>query len=277
MNNFPDISEILRNTFQLLISQFVIFIPRFLGCLIILVIGYFVARGVKIIVSQVLSRVGFDRIGDRLNEISIIKQLNTEIKLSSIVAKILYYYILLIFLTFAADTLGIDTITKMVMSLVTFIPKVIAGAVMLQVGVMLSDWIKIAIVSLCKSFNIASAKLIGNIAFGFFLIITLLTALGQIGVETKLLESSFIIIIGGIIVAFALGYGIASKDVLANIISSFYTKSHFEEGQKIRINEVEGVIIAMDKTSVTLLNESNSNKTIIPLQLFQTMKVEIIN
>ena len=275
MNNLPDLSEILRNTFTTLISQFVDFVPRVIGCFVILAIGYLVARGVKVIVSQLLSRVGFDRIGDRLNEIGVIKQLKTEIKLSDIVAKILYYYILLIFLTFAADTLGVDTITNMVLSLVTFIPKLIAGAVMLQIGVMLSDAIKTAIIALCKSFNISSAKLIGNIAFIFFLIITLITSLGQIGIETALLESSFILIIGGVVGAFALGYGIASKDVLANIISSFYSRKNYREGQVIKIDNVKGVITKIDNTSVTIVNDTTT--TIIPLQLFQTKQVEICN
>lgn len=275
MNNLPNISEILRNTFNTLISQFVDFVPRVIGCLVILAIGYLVARGVKIVVSQLLARVGFDRIGDRLNEIGIIKQLQTEIKLSDIVAKILYYYILLIFLTFAADTLGVDTITNMVLSLVTFIPKLIAGAVMLQIGVMLSDAIKTAITALCKSFNISSAKLIGNIAFIFFLIITLITALGQIGIETALLESSFLLIIGGVVIAFGLGYGIASKDVLANIISSFYSRKNYREGQIIKIDDVKGMITKIDNTSVTIVNDNAT--TIIPLQLFQTRQVEIFN
>ena len=275
MNNLPNISEILRNTFNTLISQFVDFVPRVIGCLVILAIGYLVARGVKMVVSQLLARVGFDRIGDRLNEIGIIKQLQTEIKLSDIVAKILYYYILLIFLTFAADTLGVDTITNMVLSLVTFIPKLIAGAVMLQIGVMLSDAIKTAITALCKSFNISSAKLIGNIAFIFFLIITLITALGQIGIETALLESSFLLIIGGVVIAFGLGYGIASKDVLANIISSFYSRKNYREGQIIKIDDVKGMITKIDNTSVTIVNDTAT--TIVPLQLFQTRQVEIFN
>lgn len=275
MNSLPNISEILRNTFTTLISQFIDFVPRVIGCLVILIIGYLVARGVKMIIGQLLHRIGFDRIGDRLNEIGIIKQLQADIKLSDIVAKILYYYILLIFLTFAADTLGVDTITNMVLSLVTFIPKLIAGAIMLQIGVMLSDAIKTAIIALCRSFNIASAKLIGNIAFVFFLVITLITALGQIGIQTALLESSFILIIGGVIGAFALGYGIASKDVLANIISSFYSRKNYHEGQIIKIDDVKGVITKIDNTSVTITNDSTT--TIIPLQLFQTKQVEIFN
>lgn len=275
MKNLPDIAEILRNTFYTLISQFVDFVPRVIGCLVILGIGYLVARGVKILLSQILGRVGFDRIGDRLNEIGIIKQLKTEISLSDIVAKIFYYYILLIFLTFAADTLGVDTITNMVLSLVNFIPKLIAGAVMLQIGIMLSDAIKSAVTALCKSFNIASAKLIGNIAFVFFLIITFLTALRQIGIETDMLESSFILIIGGAVAAFAIGYGIASRDVLANIISSFYSRKNYHEGQLIEIDDVKGVIAKIDNTSVTIVSDAST--TIIPLQLFQTKRVVIFN
>jgi hypothetical protein len=275
MKSLPDFTEVLRNIFNTLINQFVDFVPRLVGCLIILAIGYVVARVVRVVIGKVLNQVGFDRIGDKLNEIGIIKQLKTEIRLSDIVAKILYYYILLIFLTFSADKLGVSTITNMVMSLVTFIPKLIAGAVMLQIGVMLSDAIKTAIVALCKSFNISAAKLIGNIAFIFFLIITLITALGQIGIETALLESSFILIIGGVVGAFALGYGIASRDVLANVISSFYSRKNYREGQVIKIEDVKGVITKIDNTTVTIVNDTTT--TIIPLQLFQTKQVEIFN
>lgn len=275
MNNLSNLSEILRNIFATLIGQFEDFVPRVLWCFIILAIGYFIARCVKIIVKQVLSKVGFDRIGDKLNEIGIIKQLKTEVSLSEIVAKIFYYYLLLIFLTLAAEKLGIDTITNMVLSLVNFIPKIIAGAIMLQIGIMLSDAIKSAVTALSKSFNIASAKLIGNIAFIFFLIITFITALGQIGIETALLESSFLLIIGGVVVAFAIGYGFASRDVLANVISSFYSRKNYREGQVIKIDDVKGTITKIDATSITIVSDFST--TIVPLQLFQTKLVEIFD
>lgn len=275
MNGLPNISEIFENIFSILIRQFEDFVPRLLWCLIILTIGYLIAKGVKLVIKQVLSRIGFDRIGDKLNEIGVIKQLKTEISLSEIVARIFYYYLLLIFLTLAAEKLGVETITNMVRSLVAFIPKLIAGAIMLQIGVMLSDAVKTAIIALCKSFNISSAKLIGNVAFIFFLIITLITALGQIGIETTLLESSFILIIGGVVGAFALGYGIASKDVLANIISSFYSRKNYQEGQTIKIGDVKGVITRIDSTTITITNDEKT--TILPLQFLQTMQVEIFN
>jgi len=275
MQRLPNIAEILINTFNTLISQFVEFVPRLIGCAVILLVGYLVARGVSVLVKKVLGRVGFDRIGEKLNEISIVKQLKTEIKLSEIVATVLYYFILLVFLTAATETLGIDAITNMVASIVEFIPRLVAAAIMLQVGIMLADVIKNAVTSLCKSFNIASAKLIGNIVFIFFLVITFISALGQIGLETALLESSFNLILGGIVAAFALGYGIASRDVLANMISAIYSRNKYKEGQVVKLDDVRGTITLIDNVSVTIQSENST--TVIPLQLFQSRKVEIFN
>ena len=275
MQSVPNITEILVNTFNTLISQFIDFVPRLIGCLVILLVGYVVAKGVAVLIRNVLGRVGFDRIGEKLNEIGIVKQLKTEIKLSEIVARVLYYFILLVFLTAATETLGVDAITSMVLSIVNFIPQLIAAAIMLQVGIMLADVIKNTVTGLCKSFNIPSAKLIGNIVFVFFLIITFISALGQIGIETALLESSFNLILGGIVAAFALGYGIASRDVMANMISAIYSRKKYQLGQVVKLDDVKGTITQLDNVSVTIQNDDAT--VIVPLQLFQSRKVEIFN
>ena len=275
MKQLPNITEILRNTFQTLIDQFIEFVPRILGGAVILLIGIGVARVIALIVRRILERIGFDKIGNRLNDISVIKQLKTEIKLSEIVAKVLYYFILLVFVTAATETLGVDAITEMVSSLVNFIPKLIAAAIMLQVGVLLADAIRGAVVSMCESFGVASGRMLGTIVFTFFLIVTIISALGQAGINTELLESSFNLIIGGIIFAFSVGYGIASRDLMANILSSFYSKNKYREGQTIQIDGVKGQIIKMDNTSLTLL--TGDTTTIFPLQVLQTKKVEMFS
>lgn len=273
MKQLPELADVLRNTFQTLIDQFVEFVPRLLGAFIILLIGIGFARLVAFVIKRILGRVGFDKIGNRLNEISIIKQLKTEIKLSEIIAKVLYYFILLVFIKAATEKLGVAAISEMVASLINFIPKLIAAAIMLQVGVLVADALRSAVLSLCQSFNIASGRLLSMIVFVFFLIITVISALGQAGINTELLESSFNLIIGGVIFAFAIGYGIASRDVMANILSSFYTKNKYTEGQTIQIEDIKGEIIKIDTMSLTL--RTGDTTTVIPLQALQTKKVEV--
>lgn len=273
MNELPALTEVIRNTFQTLIDQFVEFVPRLLGAVVIMVIGIGFARLVALIVKRILGQVGFDKIGDRLNEISIIKQLKTEIKLSEIIAKVLYYFILLVFIKAATEKLGVGAITEMVASLINFIPKLIAAAIMLQVGVLVADALRGAVLSVCQSFNIPSGRLLSMIVFIFFLIVTVISALGQAGINTELLESSFNLIIGGVIFAFAIGYGIASRDLMANILSSFYTKNKYKEGQVIQIDDTKGEIIQIDNLSITL--KTGESTTVIPLQSLQMKKVEV--
>lgn len=273
MSNLPNITEILINTFQTLINQFVDFVPKLVGAVVILLIGVLVAKSVAAIVSRVLKQVGFDKIGAKLNEIDFIRQLQTEIKLSEIVAKVLYYFILLVFITAATETLGVAAITGMVLSLVNFIPKLIAAAIMLQIGILVADGLKKAVTTLCQTFKVASGKLLGSIVFFFFLIITIISALGQAGINTELLESSFNLLIGGIIFAFAVGYGIASRDVMANILSSFYSKDRYKVGQVIQIDDVKGAIVSIDNTSMTL--QTGETTTVFPLQTLQSRKVEV--
>lgn len=275
MESLPDIAEILINAFNALIAQFIAFVPRLFGCVVILLIGYAIARLTALLVRNILTRIGFDRIGDKLNEINVVRQLSTNIRLSEVVAKVLFYLILLIFLMAATETLGINAITSMVFAVVSFIPQLIASAVMLLVGVFMADVIKKAVVTLCQSFNIPSARLIGTAVFVFFLIITFITVLGQLGIETDLLESSFILIIGGVVAAFAIGYGIASRDVMANMIAAMYSRSKYHEGQLLRMDGIVGRIIKIDNVSVTIQNEEAI--IVLPLQLFQSKKVEILN
>jgi small-conductance mechanosensitive channel len=273
MKQLPSLTEILVNTITNLINQFVEFVPRFIFAAFILLIGYLVAKGLAIIIKKVLEKVGFDKIGDKLNEVGIVKQLQTEVKLSQIVSKVVYYFIMLGFITDATKTLGVGAITSLVEKLVNFVPQLIVAAIMLQIGVLVAEAIKNAVVSICKSFNVPSAKLIGNIVFAFFLVITLISALGQAGINTELLESSFNLILGGIILAFAVGYGFASRDILSNILSSFYNKNRYREGQTIEIDGVKGQIVALDSTTLTL--QTGSTKTVFPLHLLETKKVEI--
>lgn len=269
----PNIQEILFQTFQKLLEQLFLFTPKVLGAIVLLIIGIIIAKIVTNILQKGLEKTGFDKLGEKLNTIEIIQRFGS-IKLSKLVAKMLYYFIMLVFVTAATETLGMKVLTDMVTSLVNLIPKLIASALMLLAGIMIADALKNSVTNICKSLKIDSGKLLGNIVFFFFLIIALIAALKQAGIETSLLESSFNLIIGGIILAFAVGYGMASKDVLANILSNFYSKNKFKEGQIVVLDGVKGEIITIDTTSITL--KTGESSTVFPLSILQNQKVEII-
>lgn len=273
MTNVPNLQEILLRIVNDLIGQLANFIPRLISAIVILVLGLLVAKLVRNVVATVLRKIGVDKIGDQLNEIDLIRRMKTEIRLSYVVAQTLYFFILLIFATAAAEMLGVAALTDLVVGVTNLIPKLIVAGLMLIAGLFISEGLKRFVIGLCNSFNISGGRMLGTLVFFFFLVITLINALGQAGLNTELLESSFNLIIGGIILAFAVGYGLASRDVMANIMASFYSKNKYRPGQIVQIDDVKGEILKIDSTSLTLL--TGETKTVFPLQTLQTRKVEI--
>lgn len=275
MNRFPDLRSILLNTFESLLTQFIDFVPKLIASAVILIVGVVVGKILAKVVEKVLHQVGFDAIGERINQIEAIRKFNVSIKLSFLVGQILYYFINLVFLIAATATLGVPAIADMVTLLVAFIPKVLSAAIMMLAGVVLADAVRKFVVGLCLSFNIASAKIVGTGVFFFLLIIAVIASLGQAGINTSLLESSFNLIIGGFILAFSIGYGFASKEVLLNILSAMYLRKKYQVGQEIQIGDSRGLIIQIDQTSLTL--QQGEQKVIIPMYMLQKEPVTLFS
>lgn len=273
MSSIPNLQEILTNIVIGLVNQLVSFVPRLVSSIIILTLGFIVARLVRKVVKVILAKIGLDKVGEKLNEIDLVKSLNKQIKLSAVIAQVLYFFIVLIFATAAAEMLNVAALTDLVVGITNLIPRLIVAGVITVVGLFIADSLKKLVISMCHSFNISGGRMLGTLVFFFLFIITLINALGQTGLNTGLLESSFILLMGGIIFAFAIGYGIASRNVLANILSSFYAKNKYHIGQTIQVDDVKGLIIQMDTVSVTL--RTNDTITVLPLQILQTHNVVI--
>lgn len=78
-----------------------------------------------------------------------------------------------------------------------------------------------------------------------------------------------------ILIAGAIAYGHAARGIMKNMLSSFYSRKNFYEGQKIRIGELSGTILGIDKISVTIKTEDS--KVIIPSSQLLENKVEVLN
>jgi hypothetical protein len=275
MESIPRIDQILIDTLSKMIGQLTSFVPKLILAILVFFIGQLIAKGIRFLFTKLLKKTSIDKLGDKVNEIDFIKRFKIEMILSNLLPSILYYFMIMLFLSASAETLGVKVITDLVTSIMNNIFPTIAAVLMLLVGILVADTLQKIVVSACKSLNISSGKLIGNIMFFFIFIIALIAALGQAGINTKLLETSFAIIIAGIIFAFSFGYGLASKDVMSNMISSFYSKNKFVVGQTIEIEGIKGSVLAIDNISITIQTEDS--KTIMPLNILQTKQVKFFD
>ena len=275
MNQLPDLRGILADTLSKLIEQSSTFISNFISAILILGIGWLIAKGVAFVLKSFLSKIGLDKLGEKIQDMELLRKYDLDFKLSHVISMVVYVLIMLFLSVSAADTLGVPAISNMFLMLVNFIPKLIVAIIMTLLGLFISDLARKFVETLCKSFNIASGKLISMAVFFFLGFISIILALGQAGINTKLLESSFNIIIAALALAFSIGYGLASKDILINILSSIYSRKKFSEGDLVEIQGVKGTIIIMDNTNLIL--ETDGVRTSFPLKVLQTEKITVFN
>ena len=264
--------DVIKNALSDMITKFAETVPSAFMALVIFIIGYIVAKIAAKIIGKALKKVGIDKVGEKLNEIDIISKANMDIKISDLASKFLYYFILLFFTVAATSVLGIPEISNLISDIFNFIPSLLVAIIILILGTLLADMLRKVIHTALSSLGIASAGLISSILFYFLFINVVIVALGQAKIDTSFLSQNISIIIGGVVLAFAIGYGLASKDVMANIVASFYSKDQFQVGQKITIDGETGIV--SDVTKNSLMIKTENGKIMFPLSQATNTKVE---
>lgn len=256
-----------------LLNQLLEMLPKLAIALLILLVTWIMAKVVSGILKRILASTPIDSMASKLNDIDIVKQTNIKIVPSAVLSKILYYLILLFGTVAATDVLAMQAISDLVTNIIAFIPQLLVAAIVLMIGVFIADFVKDMITTVCTSLGIPSAKMIGGFVFWFIFLTALVSAMGQAGIETEFIMSNLSLLLGGGVFAFALGYGIASRDMMANFLASFYSKDKVNIGDNITIDGVTGEVVDMDNNSIML--QTSDRRIFIPLKKLSTENLEI--
>jgi len=256
-----------------LLNQVLISIPKIFGALFVFVIGWIIAKLVARMIKKLFTKLNVDKLGEKLNDVDLLKKSNFNIQISSVLSKVVYYIMMLLFLVASVDILGMESLSNLVGDLLNYIPQFLTAIVLLAVGLIIADTLAGIIKSTCASLGIPSAGIIGSMAFWIIFLTIGVSALSQAGIDTDFIRANISILLAGVIFAFAIGYGLASKITVENFLASFYSKNKFSLGDVIEIDGVKGEVVGMDNTSLTLT--SNDSKVIFPLSTLSKEKVKI--
>jgi hypothetical protein len=257
-----------------LFEQFSAFFPKFIGAISILVIGWIISRTVGKILSKVLATIGVDRLAEMFQDIDFVQRAGgMRAQVSELLAKGVYYMLMLIFIIAATEVLGVAAITQLFTDLMNYLPSLLTAAVVLLIGIFLADIIQGAVLALCQSLGIASAKMIASIVFYFIFVTIAVSALAQAKINTDFISSNLTAIIGAVALAFAFGYGLASRDLISNYLAGYYNKNKIRVGDDVRVIGVRGKVVMIDATSLIL--QTPERAIIVPLSKLTTEKVEV--
>ncbi len=256
-----------------LLLNFAAVIDNIVGALVVVLIGWLVASLVARVTKRLLIGIGIDRLAERLNEIDIIHKSKLRLVPSVLLSKILYYLLFFVFVIAATDVLGMEAVTLLMGNLLNYIPKLLSALVVFVVGVLVADFLKKIVLTTCQSLGIPAASVIANVVFYFLFLNVVMITLSQAGIDTNFIQDNISIILAGVVLAFAIGYGLASRTIVANFLSSFYNKEKLRIGDVIGIEGVKGSVIAIDNNAFTLQTEDR--QVIVPLSKLSSEKIEV--
>ena len=275
MENLKTWSQLFWSSLQGVLDKFIAILPDILGAIAILFIGWLFAKIVSGIFGRIFKAIKLDGIGERFNVTSALEKANIKKTPSQVLSKFIYWLILLLVLTTVLETLGWTAVSEKISDLFGYLPKLFIGILFFFVGSYMASFIRDIIKGASESLGLSAGNLFGNIVYYFLMVVVALTALKQAEFNTSLLESNLVLIIGSILLAGSISYGIASRDVLQNILASFFSRKTFKEGQVIEIDGIRGQIIQVSNMSVIIVGD-NEEKTVIPANELITKKVKIL-
>lgn len=251
------------NTFTGMWEGIVNSLPNLIGGVAILIVGVFVAKFLRKLVGKTLEGLQFDSLLEKAGIGAIFKRLGLKGSPTEIIAKGMFWVVILFVVKNAAANLGVEDITTLIDRVVGFLPKVMTAGIIMLVGFMVADLIQNAVRNALEAVGLEYAKTLANILFGFIFVLVLTVALSQLDIETELLNASVKIVLGAFAVALALCMGLGLKGLANSIVSGVYARDLYTVGTEIEYQE-ENVKVAGVGPVTTKLQRLDGGFILVP-------------
>ena len=244
--------DLLQASLSKAFEQYVVGIinglPSVFSGLIILLLGWLIAKGIRAVVKNMVRRTGLDAAAERSGVLDVLGKVGVK-SLGGFLGMLVYALVLLIFLVAAADAMHLAGVTRAIDGFFGYLPTLLTALVIFLVGLWGAEKAKVMMATTMESMGLGGGKVLASVLFGVIVLLSSITALNMAGIDTTLITSNLVIVVAGVLLAFAIAYGFAARDVLTNILGSYYGKDRFSVGMRVRIGNDEGVIEKIDSVS----------------------------
>lgn len=183
------------------------FLPKLLGFIVVLAIGWIVAKIIEVAVRGVLHRTGFNRLVERGTMRRAMER--SKYDASELVGRIVYYFALLFVFEFAFGVFGPNPVSTVLTAIIAYLPRVIAAGVIVVIGAAIAAFARE--VTDAALGRLSYSTVAGNVAAGAVLYITAFAALDELAVASSIVIGLFyasLAAIAGTIIVAAGGGGI---------------------------------------------------------------------
>lgn len=200
------------------------FIPQLLAALLLLFVGWIIAKLIRAAFNKFLSVIHFDQLAQKSGIESFLKYGELEVSLSKILAELVYWLVMLVVIILVSDSLGLSKVTELFHKVALYIPNIIIAIIVLVFGTLLARAINRVVFAYLKNIGVEGALTISTLAEYAIQIFVVFVAMEQLNIGTQLLTTAFAIGFGAVSLALAIAFGLGGKDWAADVIDRLTKK-----------------------------------------------------
>ncbi len=216
--------NIFLESAQQFLNQVAVSLPRLLGALLLLILGWIIAKLIKRFVVKGLKVVKLSYLTEKAGIDKFLKEGGIKVTAIDVVGTLVYWIIMLVVILATLNSINLTSASTLFNQILLFIPNIIVAILVFIIGLYLAKFVSQVILTSLKNMKDETSGIISKITYYAILVLTVFVILEQLNIAREIVTSAFIILFGAICLAFVLAFGIGGKDWASEIIKKYLNK-----------------------------------------------------
>ncbi len=208
-------ADVIKFTFQNLWSGFILFLPSFLGALVIFFVGLVIASGIGKVVEKLIDALKLDRLLDQLGLGRLLEKTDTRLDSGHFLGVLVQWFFIIVTLLAVSDILKLVAFSDFLRQVLLYVPNIVIAVLIMLAGVVVAAFLAKLVRTSVLAARLHSAHFLGALTKWSVLVFSFLAALSQLGVAGALVNTLIIGFVAMLALAGGLAFGLGGRDVAA--------------------------------------------------------------
>jgi hypothetical protein len=214
--------DILLESTREFLHQIATFLPKLLLALLVVAVGWLLAKAVRFAVERALRAVNFNVLTERAGTDNFLRQGGMRGDTTTLFGLFAFWLVILAALIIAFNGLGLTYITDLLGRAVLYAPKLLVAMLVVIFGSYSARFVGGAVQTYCIDAQIPDAEILGRIARYVIMTFVIMIALSQVEIGGDIVQRTFLIILAGLMLALALAFGLGGKNWAASLLERWW-------------------------------------------------------
>jgi mechanosensitive ion channel-like protein len=199
-------------------------IPKIIGFLVILLIGWFIASAIATAVAALLRAVKFNDLAQRGGFTGFVQNMGIRQDAAGFIANLAKWFIRLMVLVSAFDALGLPAVSQVLQQLLLWLPNLVVALVVLVIAGLAANALASLVRGAAAQSKLGNPDLLATVARVAVWAFAIVMAVNQIGVAATLINTLFMAVVGALALALGLAFGLGGRDTAAQMVQGWYER-----------------------------------------------------